>query len=255
MAYDAKGADLITIRDVSIQLNQEQFALKDISLTLASAKIHAVIGPNGSGKTTLLKCVAGLYQPMTDNRIHINQQLIEVIFKATRSITISYVESQHLAAFAFPVRDIILWGRWSRHYGRPTSEDYEHVKMSSELLGVSELLERSFTSLSTGERKKVMLAQSLASGARLFIWDEPFAPLDLKSSKMLITTMKKLVLEGATFLVSFHDLPLALRHADTMTLLDRGHLNWSGLTNEDQSIVAIESVFGVAANPGGLYFV
>jgi len=246
---------LISINDLSIELDAGQLALNKITTTFESSKIHALVGPNGSGKTTLLKSLVGLYKAPREDSIKIKSSASSDDSITVGPKLISYVESQHLAAFAFPVRDIVLWGRWGHHRGRPTREDFEHVEASANLVGIGELLDRPFTKLSTGERKKTMLAQSFASSAKVFIWDEPFAPLDLKSLNRILTTIKNLRTEGATFIISFHDIPVALRHADTLTVLENGTINWTGLASQNEAITALEHVFGTLSNTGGVYFV
>ena len=246
---------MISINNLSIQLSPDHFAIRDLTTGFERSKLHAIIGPNGSGKTTLLKSIASLYQPTPPGEITLDNKPIEKASQKSSPVVISYVESQHLAAFGFPVRDIILWGRWSEHRGRPQPNDYKKAQESAQLLGISDLLSRPFTSLSTGERKKTMLAQSLTSEAKLFIWDEPFAPLDLKAVRLILETVKGLSSRGSTFLISFHDIPLALRHADTLTVLHAGKLSWAGSVNDPLSISAVETVFGVQANSGGVYFV
>ena len=154
MAHDEKGQKLISISNLSITLSPGQFALKEITTGFEESKLHALVGPNGSGKTTLLKSVAGLYRPATPGQILLDKKPIDDAATQSSNLPISYVESQHVAAFAFPVRDIILWGRWSHHRGRPKSDDHKKVEASAQLLGISELLSRPFTSLLTGEHKK-----------------------------------------------------------------------------------------------------
>lgn len=245
---------MISISNLSITLAPGQFAIKEITTSFEESKLHALVGPNGSGKTTLIKSVAGLYRSTSPGQILLDKKPIDDAAIQSSNLVISYVESQHMAAFAFPVRDIILWGRWSHHRGRPKSDDHKKVETSAQLLGISDLLSRPFTSLSTGERKKTMLAQSLTSDARFFVWDEPFAPLDLKSVRLILETIKTLAAAGATFVVSFHDIPLALRHADTLTILDRGKLSWAGAGKDPECIATVEKVFGVRAHADGLYF-
>jgi iron complex transport system ATP-binding protein len=255
LAHDAKGKTLISITDLSLELDTGQFALNKITTSFENSRIHALVGPNGSGKTTLLKSLVGLYKAPRQDCIKIEPSRSLQNSNNNESRVISYVESQHLAAFAFPVRDIILWGRWNLHRGRPTAEDFEHVEASANLVGISDLLDRPFTKLSTGERKKTMLAQSFASSAKFFIWDEPFAPLDLKSLRKILATIKNLKATGATFIISFHDMPLALRHADTLTILEQGMLKWTGLTSQKDAVTALEQVFGTPSNTGGIFFV
>lgn len=245
---------MIIIKNLTIQSSPGRRIINDASLNLKKGALHAIVGPNGSGKTTLLRSIAGLI-PLSDHAsIRIDDKNLTSLNNFERAELISYVESQHIAPFAYTVRDIVLWGRWTKHKGQPTEIDHDAAVQSSKIMGLHDLLDRSFTELSTGERKKTILAQSLASQSKLYIWDEPLAPLDLKAAADLMGLARVMAAQGATFLISFHDISLALRLADSITILGGGHVNWHGGTSEPRALERIESTFGVSAHQGGIYF-
>jgi ABC-type hemin transport system ATPase subunit len=79
----------------------------------------------------------------------------------------------------------------------------------------------------------------------------------LESVRLILETNKTFSAAGETFVVSFHDIPLALRHADTLSILNSGKLSWAGLAKDAHCISAVENVFfwGVQANRNDLYFI
>ena len=245
---------MIVIKHLTIESSPNRRIINDANVNFYKGAIHAIVGPNGSGKTTLLRSIAGLI-PLSDNSsIQIDDKKLASLNNFERAELISYVESQHIAPFAYTVKDIVLWGRWTKHKGQPTGADHDAAVQSSKIMGLQNLLDRPFTELSTGERKKTLLAQSLASQSKYYIWDEPLAPLDLKAATDLIGLARVMASKGSTFLISFHDISLALRLADSITILGGGHVNWHGGTSDRGALERIESTFGVTAHQGGIYF-
>lgn len=245
---------MIVINNLTIHSHPSRRIINDANLNFCQGAIHAIVGPNGSGKTTLLRSIAGLLPLSNHSSIHIDEKNLTELNNYHRAALISYVESQHIAPFAYTVLDILLWGRWTKHNGQPTAVDREAAVQSARMVGLYDMLSRPFTELSTGERKKTLIAQSLTSQSKYYIWDEPLAPLDLKASSDVLKIAKELTGGGSTLLVSFHDIGLALRHADTVTILDAGRIAWTGKTTDSLAVPNIESTFGVKSHQGGIYF-
>ena len=242
---------MISAQGLSIRTATGHEILSDISVTLEQAKIHAVIGPNGSGKTTFLKSLAGLLSPHQGG-VALDQQNIAMVNPLSLAANISYVESQHNAPFAYTVQDTICWGLWHRHKGFPSALDRKIVGEAAALLGIESVLTRTVTSLSTGEIKKAHLARSLASGAKYHIWDEPCAPLDVGAALKLLERLKNLSGSGACFILSFHDIALALRYADTVSVLQEGQIKWHGQPDDPECIACLSEVFDVTVEKNGL---
>ena len=120
------------------------------------------------------------------------------------------------------VLDIVAAGRYPYMglLARLKDKDHEIVMQSLDTVGITELAERNFISLSDGEKQKVMIAKALAQDTPIIFMDEPAAFLDYPSKIELIHLMKRLSREqGKTILFSSHDLELLLRYSDQMWLV------------------------------------
>ena len=140
---------------------------RDLSFFLPRGEILALLGPNGRGKTTLLKCFAELHRALRRT------------CRCGRG-AIGYVPQQFVTPFDYSVREIVLMGR-ARHIGvfsNPTSRGSAIADEALAMLGLSRLAERTFTTLSGGERQMVLMARALASGAEIMLLDEPTSALD-----------------------------------------------------------------------------
>jgi iron complex transport system ATP-binding protein len=253
-------ADKSKERIMSIHINEFELKgrLKPITRTWTSGKIHAIIGPNGSGKTTILEALAGFFSqhehsPKTpaltyDGKAQTIAQPLQLAKLR------SFVESTHDAPFPFSVFDVISWGRWHLNQGVSSKTDQEFVKLCANKFGIETLLSRPVTEISTGERKRVHLARSLASDVMYHLWDEPFAPLDVASTLKIVDLMRHETRQGKTFILSLHELPLALHLADELTILHDGGILFQGSPHLKEAFVAIESSFDIKLQPRTHYY-
>lgn len=194
-------------------------ALEDTSLTLHPGSICGLIGMNGSGKSTLFKAIMGVLAPRT-GRIEIAGGLPAL---ARKNGVVSYVPQSEEIDFSFPVsvREVVAMGRY-RTLGptrRLHGADKVSVQHALERLELTELAHRQIGALSGGQRKRTFVARAIAQGAKLLLLDEPFAGVDKRSEAMLIEVLTQLRDEGATVLVSTHDLASLRAFADEAVLL------------------------------------
>lgn len=215
--------------------------LRDVSLQLPPGSLTAVVGPNGAGKSTLLLVLAGLLK--AEGSIAWMGEDLDRITFPERGKRLAWVGQDLQADFAFPVRDVVAQGRHT--FG----DDGEFVDEAMQALDIAHLAERPVTRLSGGERRRTFLARALATDARIQLWDEPTANLDVRHSLDVLQLARKLRDEGRAVLISLHDLRAALCF-DQVLVLDQGRLAASGKPEAVLSPELIQRVFGVRAYMG-----
>ena len=168
----------------------------------------AILGSNGIGKTSLLNVIAGL----------LRQSEGEV----THDARVGYVPQLFDVAFDYSVIDIVLMGR-ARYlglFGSPGAADYEAAHHSMRRLGIEPLAERSFNTLSGGQRQLAIIAQALASECDVLILDEPCSSLDYRNQATVIDVLDRLRVEhGLTILFTSHSPQHALEIATHVLLM------------------------------------
>ena len=132
---------------------------------------------------------------------------------------------------------------------RLRATDKQAVEHALERVELTELAHRQIGALSGGQRKRAFVARAIAQGARLLLLDEPFAGVDKRSESMLIQVLKQLRSEGATVLVSTHDLASLRAFADDALLLRQTIL----MHDTPQAVLAPENLvqaFGMQVQAG-----
>ncbi|MGQ4596619.1 ATP-binding cassette domain-containing protein [Nocardia sp. R6R-6] len=199
-------------------------ALDGVDLTLDSGRVCGLIGMNGSGKSTLFKTIMGLVQP-DGGSVRINGG---PPVAARRAGILGYVPQSEDVDWSFPlsVRDVVMTGRYGRlgFTRRARKADREAVAHALERVELTDLADRQIGQLSGGQKKRAFVARGLAQGATVLLLDEPFAGVDKRSEATITTLLRELAADGATILVSTHDLHALPGLADEAVLLMRSVL-------------------------------
>lgn len=235
----------LSLRNAGIQIDGRSL-IRDISLSVESESVTAVVGPNGSGKSTVLRLLAGLWQP-TEGRAELNGDDLAQLPRQDIARQVSFVPQDTRIDFAFTVRDVVGMGRHP-HVGRFDSlgaTDLEAVDAALERADVAHLEQRSVQELSGGERQRVLIARSLATEAEALLLDEPTASLDIDHSLETLELLQELASDGKAVAVALHDLNAVMRWADQVALLNCGRLQAFGTVGDVVRDDLIESVFGV----------
>ncbi len=219
--------------------------LRGVSLEVGSGEVVGLIGPNGSGKTSLLRCVYKVLKPQA-GLISLGEE--DVLRSSVRRMArrTAVVPQETPGEFDFAVREIAAMGR-SPHKGlfeRETAEDREIVDDSLSRVGMLPFAERQFSTLSGGEKQKVLVARTLAQKARLLVLDEPTNHLDVGHQLEVLGLVRGL---GVSALAALHDLNLAALFCDRIYVLSGGEVFASGTPDEVLRPELIERVYGVAS--------
>lgn len=207
-------------------------ALNNVSLTVESGELVALLGPSGSGKTTLLRIVAGLESP-DSGLIRLRDEESTHQNAARRDIGFVF---QHYALFRhMTIFENVAFGlRVLRGSARPSGREIsERVAELLSLVQLDTYAQMYPDQLSGGQRQRVALARALAVHPSVLLLDEPFSALDAKVRKELRNWLRRIhdELHVTTVLVT-HDQDEALEVADRVAILNRGSLEQFGTPQE-----------------------
>ncbi len=195
--------------------------LEHVNFTLEEGQFTALIGPNGSGKTTLMRLLLGYLEPSSGDILYGGEDIHDIGQKAFAQ-TVAYLPQSSQGALYFPVRDVILMGRypWKNRWESYTRKDFTAFERAVELTGVGKFLDRSFDRLSGGERQRVLLARALCQDTPWLFLDEASNNLDLSYQVALFDLLRELQLQGElSILAILHDINLAAKYASESLLI------------------------------------
>lgn len=192
--------------------------LQDVSLSLESGKVYALIGANGSGKTTLLRILAGLLQPDAG-------EVVRRTEGAERAV--GYLPQKPSFRDGFTV------GETLRFYTRlleGVDEGYASDALKS--VGLSDARDRRVSDLSGGMTRLLGVAQSRVGEPPVMMVDEPTSGLDPAMTGRIFGVLGGVADDGAAVLLTTHDLGMAERHADEVVMIHDGWVAESGAPDE-----------------------
>ncbi len=235
----------VRARDASVSLGSRE-VLHGVSLEARYGTVTAVLGPNGAGKTTLLKAVAGLIPYR--GQIAVQGQDLHSLDRARRVRLLAYVPQVSLLESPFRVEHVVRQARYSLQSERGAHR--AAVEHAMELVDIVHLRRRSFTQLSGGERRRVLLARALATEAKLILLDEPTASLDIRHALSFFALLNDLAERGYCVMAVLHRLDDAARFTDHAVLLKDGTVTHRGRTEQVVSPGPIGEVYGVDTREG-----
>lgn len=203
--------------------------LDDINFHALKGQMVCLLGPNGAGKTTILRTISGHLKPISGN-IFINGDNLDSINKKQLSKILSIVLTERIEPGLFTAGDIVAFGRHPHinFFGKLAENDRKIVNSSLETVDALELQHRYYSTLSDGEKQKIMIARALCQRPQLMILDEPTSHLDVKNRIEVLTILRKMTMQtGITAIISLHDVDLALKTCDIVVLIGDGKiLDW-----------------------------
>ena len=205
----------ITVTDVSVHY-QQATALQNISVTINSGTMTAIVGPNGAGKSTLMKAILHLL-PLANGHIEINEM--------RQRTDVAYVPQTSSVNWDFPttVFDVVLMGRYGQlgWLKRPNKEDRLLTTAALEQMGMTDFADRHISALSGGQKQRVFLARALVQDAKYYLLDEPLQGVDKQTEQTIIDTLHQLRDAGRTIVVVHHDLSTVPAYFDQVILLNK----------------------------------
>ena len=224
--------------------------LDDVSVAVPRGAIVGLLGPNGSGKTTLLRLLSGTLAP-TSGRIALDGAPLSTLSRLQLARRLAVVPQEVVTTFDFSALDIVMMGRYP-HLGAFELEGANDLALAREALaatGTTALEGRLFSTLSGGEKQRVVIASALAQASDVLLLDEPTASLDLAFQVEIAVLLERLNRErGATIVVSTHDLNLAAAVCSAILMLKDGRVLATGSVASVITPANIRTLYGVDAD-------
>ncbi|MFD4788662.1 ABC transporter ATP-binding protein [Streptomyces sp. NPDC058459] len=236
------------LEEVSLDIGGARIVSR-ATLHAAPGEIVGVVGPNGSGKSTLLRAVYRSMRPASGAVLVGGQDVWRSLTAQAAARRTSVVAQENPAAFDFTVAEVAAAGRTPHRapWSAESHADRAIVADALDRVGMAHLAARPYTSLSGGEKQRVLLARALAQRGRLLVLDEPTNHLDIGTQLDLMELVRDL---KVTTLAALHDLNLAAAYCDRVHVLRGGHLLTSGTPQEVFTPELLGEVFQVHAALG-----
>lgn len=233
--------------DVRVKAGEREI-VAGVSLALQQGMLTGLVGPNGAGKSTMLRAIAGLV-PIADGDVRLNGSSVSTWSSVKRARSMAYLAQDRIVGWDLTVRQIVSLGRLP-HGDRSLTADAAAVQDAMARTETLNLANRPISTISGGERGRVLLARSLAVEAEVLLADEPTAGLDPRHQLATMRLLQNEARRGTALLVVVHDLSLAARFCDHVAVMHEGRIAIAGPPDEALSLASITTSFGVLAVEG-----
>ena len=223
---------MLTIQDLSFTVpseNGEKAILKNVSLTIPDKKLVVVTGPNGGGKSTLAKMIAGIEKPTSGKVFFEGEDITDLDITGRAKKGIAFAFQQPVRFKGIHVLDLI---RMAIGKKITPADACEYLSLVG--LCAKDYINREVdSSLSGGELKRIEIATVIARSAKLSVFDEPEAGIDLWSFQNLIKVFQKMraeIEDGSILIISHQERILSI--ADEIVVLKNGTIDRQGPRDE-----------------------
>ncbi|KAA2314202.1 ATP-binding cassette domain-containing protein [Pseudooceanicola sediminis] len=221
--------------------------LHDISLDLPKGGITALIGPNGAGKSTLLSLIARL-TPLKQGEITVDTLKIGGCSDRDLARVLAIMaQSTHVSA-RLRVRELVGFGRYPWHRGRPGPADHALIEAALERFGLLPIADRFLDEISGGQRQRAFVAMAFAQDTDYLLLDEPLNNLDIAGARGLMRLLRDMAdRDDKTILIVLHDINYAAAFADRIVALKNGRIAATGAPDQVISDTLLRDVFDTDA--------
>lgn len=232
---------MISISRVQHRIGQADI-LRNITLDLPAEGITALIGPNGAGKSTLMSLMARL-TPLQAGQITVEG--LDITRTPSRDLAQRMaILPQNATVFSrLRVKELVAFGRWPHHRGRPGPSDHAQVAAALQSLALDDLSDRFLDELSGGQRQRAHLAMALAQDTDWLLLDEPLAALDMAHARGLMQTLARLRDQGKSIVLVVHEVNYAAAWADYVVALKAGRVVANGPPDEVFTEDVLSSIY------------
>lgn len=232
----------LNVENINITIDKKEI-IKNVSFKVKEKSFVGILGPNGSGKSTLLKSIYGVNKPKKGNLYYEGENLLTMPSKE-RAKKIAVLAQESGGHFDFTVEQIVEMGRYphKKTLENYSKEDDKIVDETLAKLNLQSFKQRSFSTLSGGEKQRVLIARVLAQNTDFIILDEPTNHLDIGHQLEIMNIIKNL---NITVLSAIHDMNIASLYCDYLIVMREGRIVKHGKTEEVLTKCIMDETFNI----------
>lgn len=221
--------------------------IHDINIGVEKGKILTLIGPNGAGKSTILKTVTR-HLARIGGTVEIGGKDIQVWSAKEMAGQVAVVLTERIRPELMTCGEVVAMGRYpyTNAMGRMTEADKEAARRALQRVHATELEEQDFSTLSDGQRQRIMLARAICQEPQVIVLDEPTAYLDIRFKIELLEILREMAHEeGTTVVMSLHEIDLASKISDYIVCVKGDTIAAIGTPEEILREGIMESLYGL----------
>jgi iron complex transport system ATP-binding protein len=237
---------MLEVQNISISYGAREI-VSEISFRLEPGEIIALLGANGAGKTTLLRALNGTL-PVKKGEILLDNKCLYEYSRREIAQKIAVVAQETETKFPVSVTEYVLSGRYAHGtaFGWESENDLQIAANALRMCDLENYENRLMNQLSGGERQRIVLARALATEAKILLFDEPTANLDLAHQGLMFHLVRERCEScDSSAIVITHDLNLAAEFADEIILLSGGKIAAKGAPEKVLTEENLNRVFNV----------
>lgn len=232
--------------------------VRNVSFSLDSGSLTALIGANGCGKSTLLKGICGLISAEGDCILEddpslrsasssetVQKHFLNRLSSRQMARLISYIPQRSGITISLSALDVVLMGfhPWLGLLESPGKAHCEKALSALKTVGLPEVKDQDFLTLSEGQKQLCILARTLVQDTALLLLDEPDSALDFSNRQLLLQTLLEIVHnKHKTGLLVLHDINLALNYCDQLLLMKNGLITQTLYPKTDSEKILSEAL-------------
>lgn len=241
---------MLRTENISYSIGKKDI-LKNVSASFLPGEFNMILGPNGSGKSTFLKIFSGEINKF-HGTVSYGDKKLKDLGKEELAKKRAVMSQQADLGFPLLVDEVVMMGRYPHFTFNPNKRDITICNEVIERMDLSAFKQRSYLTLSGGEKQRVQYARVLAQiwespeeGYRYLFLDEPLNSLDISYQHEFLQAAVDIMKEHTVLIAVMHDINLAAHYADNLFFLKEGELIVHGKPKDILTEKIIEKVFKI----------
>ncbi|MDN5569497.1 MAG: ATP-binding cassette domain-containing protein [Paracoccus sp. (in: a-proteobacteria)] len=224
--------------------------LHDISTSFPKGRLTALIGPNGAGKSTLLRLV-GRLEPLQQGAISVAGHDVAQTPTADLARVMAILGQQTAIASRLRLCELVAFGRWPHHQGRPGADDRAKVAQALDAFALTTLENRFLDEVSGGQAQRAHIAMAFAQDTEWLLLDEPLNNLDMAHSRALMARLRDLVdTQNRSVGLVVHEINYAAAWADHVIAMKEGRIVAEGSADEVLTEAVLSDLYDTPISVG-----